>query len=465
MSKKTSIIIVALIIAISLIISIYIPNKDKIENEKEDITINYSTIEENGKIGVAEGDKTIINPQYDKILIPNQHRAVFMCQNGEDKKFVNEKNEEIFKDYDTVELIEYDEAEYEKNMLRYQKNGRYGLLSIGGNTITDAKYEELTNFANKEGEVLVKENGKYGILDEKGNAKIKNKYDFIESDGYYTEENKFKKSGYIVRITTNDGYRYGYYDFEGVQVLNEEYNQITRLTQIKNETYLIVAKNGQYGVYINNSKIINTQYQSIDYNQDLQLFIVERTGQFGAINIKGAEVIPTEYNELTINGIYLYGVKGEEKKVFDANGNTVDIPFDTYITSTSSSKYFIKNENGKYSILNSKFETISNNNYHFLEYAYDKYFIATNEQEKVGVIDIDENIVVDFNYDLIQLIKGKYIFQARDFAIDKIDIYDNKFDLALEMSNANTEILDEGVRIYNNEKEILLDNNGKVITK
>ena len=40
MSKKTSIIIVALIIAISLIISIYIPNKDKIENEKEDITIN-----------------------------------------------------------------------------------------------------------------------------------------------------------------------------------------------------------------------------------------------------------------------------------------------------------------------------------------------------------------------------------------------------------------------------------------
>ena len=37
--------------------------------------------------------------------------------------------------------------------------------------------------------------------------------------------------------------------------------------------------------------------------------------------------------------------------------------------------------------------------------------------------------MVDFNYDVIQLIKGKYIFQARDFAIDKIDIYDNKIDL------------------------------------
>ena len=90
--------------------------------------------------------------------------------------------------------------------------------------------------SNKEGEVLVKENGEYGIIDEKGNAKIKNKYDLIESDGYYTEENGYKKSGYIVRTTTSDGYRYGYYDSDGVQVLSEEYNQITRLTQIKNDS-------------------------------------------------------------------------------------------------------------------------------------------------------------------------------------------------------------------------------------
>ena len=57
--------------------------------------------------------------------------------------------------------------------------------------------------------------------------------------------------------------------------------------------------------------------------------------------------------------------------------------------STSSTKYFIKIEDGKYSILNSDFEQITQQNYHFLEYAYDKYFIATNEQDKVGVIDLE----------------------------------------------------------------------------
>lgn len=465
MSKKISIIIVAIIIVISLAISIYIPNKDRIETEKEDTSINYSIIEANGKMGVAEGDDVIIEPQYENIIIPNEHRAVFMCKNGENKKFVDEKNKEIFTGYDSVELIEYDDSKYERNILKYEKNGQYGLLSMAGNTITDAKYGELVNFAQKEGEVLVKQNGEYGIIDEKGNVKIKSKYDLIESDGYYTEENGYKKSGYIVRIITSEGYRYGYYDSDGVQVLNEEYNQITRLTQIKSNIYLIAAKNGQYGVFINNSKIINTQYQSIDYNQDLQVFIVERTGQFGAINLKGVEILPAEYTELTINGIYLYGIKGEEQKVFDVAGKVVDIPFNTYITSTSSTKYFIKNENGNYSILNSNFEAISSQNYHFLEYAYDKYFIATNEQDKVGVIDIDGNNVVEFKYDLIQLIKGKSIFQARDFATDKTDIYDNQFDLALEISNANIEILDDMVRIHNNEQEIFLDDNGKIITK
>ena len=465
MSKKISIIIVAIIVIISLAISIYIPNKDKLSNEKIDTSKNYETIEMNGKIGVKDGENVIIEPQYDKIIIPNEHKDVFMCESGEDAKFVNSKNEEIFQNYDDVELIEYADSKYEKNILRYEKNGKYGLLNINGKTITDAKYEDLTSLTDKEGEVLVKENGEYGIIDEKGNTKIKNKYDSIQSDGFYTDESGYKKAGYIVSVVTNDGYRYGYYDSDGVQVLNEEYNQITRLTQIKSDTYLIVAQNGQYGVFINNSKIINPRYQSIDYNSDLQLFIVERTKQYGAINLKGVEVIPTEYTELTVNGIYLYASKDDEQKVFDANGKTVDIPFNVYINSTSSSKYFIKNQDGKYTVVNSSFEELTKQNYHFIEYAYDNYFIATNEQDKVGVIDTEENIVVEFNYDLIQLIKGKSIFQAIDFEENETDIYDSKFDLALEMSNANIEILDDGVKVHNNEQEILLDNTGKIITK
>ena len=81
MSKKISVILIGIIIIISLALSIYIPNKDKIKDEKEDTSINYSVIEKDGKKGVAQNDKTIIEPQYDEVVIPNQHREVFYCKN------------------------------------------------------------------------------------------------------------------------------------------------------------------------------------------------------------------------------------------------------------------------------------------------------------------------------------------------------------------------------------------------
>ena len=431
MSRKVSIIVITIIVLVSLIISIYIPNREKIE-ETEDTSISYSTIEKDGKIGVTDGVNMIIETKYEEIIIPNQHRAVFLCRNEENKTFVNQRNEEIFKEYENVELIEIQDSRYEKNILIYEENGKYGLLGITGKIITDAKYEEIFSSGYREAEVVIKENGKYGIIDEKGNVKIKINYDSIRSDEYYTEENGYKKSGYIVQQTTSEGYRYGYYDSDGMQVLKEEYNQINRLTQIQsNDIYLIAAKNGQYGVFINNSKIINTQYQQIEYNSDLEIFIVERTGKFGAINLKGAEILKPEYAEIQINGIYIYTVNGEEKKVWDTSGKEVNISFDTVIQKTNS-EYFIKSEQGNFTILNSNFEPISNQNYKYIEFAYNDYFIATNEQDKSGIIDLKENVVIDFKYDVIQLVKGENKLQAIDFSTNTTEFYDENISLIEE---------------------------------
>lgn len=428
MSKKISITIISIIILVSLVISIYVPNREKIE-DTENVSIAYSTIEKDGKVGVTDGVNMIIEPQYEEIIIVNPHREVFLCRNEENEIFVNHRNEEIFKEYDNVEIIQVQDSVYEKNILIYKKGQKYGLLGITGKAITDAKYEEIFSSGFKDKEVIVKEKGKYGIIDENGNTKIKNDYDSIRSDEYYTQENGYKNSGYIVQQTTDEGYRYGYYDSEGVQVLKEEYNQINRLTQIQsNGIYLIAAKNGQYGVFINNSKIINTQYQQIEYNSDLEIFIVERTGMYGAVNLKGVEILKPEYSEIQINGIYIYTVKDEEKKVWDTEGEEVNVSFDTVIQKTNS-EYFIKSEFGNYSILDSNFEVISKQNYKYLEFAYDNYFIATNEQDKTGVIDLNENVILDFKYDVIQLVKGENKLQAINFSNNTTELYDEKISI------------------------------------
>ena len=108
MSKKTSLIIVisVLVIIISLVISIYMPNKNRITENLEENSETYSLLKEDEKYGVTNSkEEVVIEPQYDEIIIPNPNRAVFICKNGEESKVINEKNEEIFKEYQNVEAI------------------------------------------------------------------------------------------------------------------------------------------------------------------------------------------------------------------------------------------------------------------------------------------------------------------------------------------------------------------------
>ena len=118
----------------------------------------------------------------------------------------------------------------------------------------------------KEGELLVQKEGKYGVINLKGNQLIKPQYDQINVDGYSNDENGYKNAGYIVGNKTEEGYRYGYIDIDGKMLLETEYNEIQRITEVKeNDIYLIAAQNGQYGLFKNKEQVIGNEYQSITH--------------------------------------------------------------------------------------------------------------------------------------------------------------------------------------------------------
>lgn len=435
MKKVVGIIGFIIVVIISLGLSIYLPNKDRINDETEDKSIIYSVIEENGKYGVKnQEDKIIVKPQYEQVVIPNEHRGIFICDNDGEKTVVyNEKGSEIFKEYEAVEPIKLSnllEEKYEKNAIIYQKNGKYGLLSITGKVILDARYEQIFSLGYKENEVIVKDNSKYKIYDVKGKQLIKEEFDSIQSDEYYNEQDGYKKSGYIVCKTTSDGYRYGYYDYDYDEVLISDYNQILRIVDVadKNNIYLIAAKNGQYGVFINNAKVINTQYQSINYEKDFNLFIAERTGKYGAFNEKGIEVLKVGYDSLEIKGIYIYTTKGDEKKVFDRDGKEVNIPFDTTIEKTDNDNIFIKYENNKYGVINKEGENL-----------------------------------INCEYDLLQIIRNTNAYQAVNFETNTIYIFNNKLEKTIEIPNATINVENGEITVSNEEVNYKLDSNGNVM--
>lgn len=434
MKKTLKIIMFILFIILILGLSIYLPNKEKINEEVEDKSIIYSLIEENGKYGVKnQNNETIIQIEYEKIIIPNEHRDVFFCYNGEQKTILDKNNKTIFEEYDNVDLIKLSnisENVYEKNALIYQKNEKFGLLSITGNIILEAKYDEIYSLGYKENELIVKENNKYMIYDTNGKNLIKDVFDSIESDEFYTEDDEYRKSGYIVCKITSDGYRYGYYDYEYNKVLEINYNQISRILDVKNKNniYLIASFNGQFGVFINNTKVIDTQYQSINYDSELEVFIVERTGKYGAFNENGTEILKPEFNSLIIQGVFLYAQNDTEQKVYNKNGKEVNIPFTTIIEATETSQYYIKIENNKYGIINDKNE-----------------------------------LIINCEYDLIQQISGTNAFQGVKNDTDTTTIFNKNLENVLEMVHATTEVSDGKIRIYNDSEEVDFDFDGNKI--
>ena len=434
MKKTLRIIMFVLFIILILGLSIYLPNKDKINEEVEDKSIIYSLIEENGKYGVKDqNDEIIVQIQYENIIIPNEHRDVFFCYNGEQETILDKNNKTIFEEYDNVDLIKLSnisENVYEKNALIYQKNEKFGLLSITGNIILEAKYDEIYSLGYKENEIIVKENNKYMIYDTNGKNLIKDVFDSIQSDEFYTEEDEYRKSGYIVCKITSDGYRYGYYDYEYNKVLEINYNQISRILDVKNKNniYLIASLNGQFGVFINNTKVIDTQYQSINYDSELEVFIVERTGKYGAFNENGTEIIKPEFNSLIVQGVFLYAQNDTEQKVYNKNGKEVNIPFTTIIESTETSQYYIKIENNKYGIINDKNE-----------------------------------LIINCEYDLIQQISGTNAFQGVKNDTDTTTIFNKNLENVLEMVHATTEVSDGKIRIYNDSEEVDFDFDGNKI--
>ncbi len=465
-------IIVICVIAIGIYQLIKIKNK---QYEIEKITeYNYFVLKQDNLYGVINrnGD-IIIESQYDDIKIPNPQKAVFVCYSGENVEVLNDKKEAILTQYQKVEAIRLkniaSDLMYEKSVLKYEENGKYGLINFEGKKITKAIYDEIDSLPYKEGELTVKQDGKYGVINIKGNKKVNIEYDQITVDGYYTEENQYKYAGYIVSNTTEEGYRYGYINYNGEKIEEIEYNELSRVTHIEDNenVYILCAKNGQYGITKNGKELIKNEYQSIHYDEVNKLFSIEKSKKYGIVDLTGKMIIPVEYKQIDINGIYLYAQNDQGTTVYSNQGNQVNIDTDIAIIETQNEKYRIRIDSSKqngYGIIGKDGKQIIEEKYNYIEYLYDNYFIVSNENSKLGVIDDKENVKIEIKYDSIQKIENTQIIQTTITQENTTQLYSNEMNQICEMENALVETNDNYIKIYNDEQTKYFNKEGKELT-
>ena len=472
--KKKNIIIFIIVLVIILAgvigVSIYLNNlKYKYElSVIQDSDIQYYKLEKDGLYGVIDKEgNVVIEPKYTSIDIPNPTKAVFIkSDDGKNYSAIDEKGNQLFTDYDSVEAISINSITsnipYEKTVLKYKQGGLYGLIDFDGKKITENIYNSITNIDYKEGNLKVEQNGSYGVINIKGTTILEPVYDAIMADGYYNEETKYEKAGFILRIVTDEGYRFGYADRTGKIILDTLYNEVSRLTEVKgDDVYLVTSTNGRYGLYKNNKEILANEYTDISFDPNNNLLIVQKDQAQGVVNLEGNNIVPIDYDNIIIGGKYIDAQKGEETVVFDSNGNNLNTDILSY--NQVSDLAIVIDKNNNYNIVDSPGNKKLKENYTYIEYFNNNYFIVTKDG-KTGVINGNGNVVINLDYDAIQAIDGTNVLQAIKTNENRTDIIDSNMNIHEGIVNANVVKKDNYIKVYSETEVKYFDLSGNEIT-
>ena len=171
MKKKIIIFAIIILIIIGIIFGIKKINNSKITYELSKVnSFEFLQYYENNQYGVIDKQgNTIISAKFKKIVIPNPEKDIFVCYDeNENTKILNSEGEELYTEYNKVEPIKLKNVAsvlcYEKSVLKYEKDGLYGLIDFNGKKVTKNIYNSIENLQSTEGKLLVSKNGKYGII-------------------------------------------------------------------------------------------------------------------------------------------------------------------------------------------------------------------------------------------------------------------------------------------------------------
>ena len=279
---------IVIIMVIFIIKGVLTKNKEQGKIASKD----YFAAFKDNKWGVIdETGSVIIDPSYSEmIIVPNSKNDVFLCTYDVDyttgtykTKALNSKNEEIFKDYDKIEAIqnkdEKDNLWYEDDVLKVEKNGKYGIIDLSGKELLSCEYDQISALSGIKNALKILKDGKYGIVDDEGKVILKTEYADITNLG------KDNKSGYIVKNTEG---KYGIVDFSGNIILDMKYDEIAK---VYGNDYYVVKKSGkQILVKKDGTEILTTGFDEITeilknidngiiYKKDNKYGVMKTTGE------------------------------------------------------------------------------------------------------------------------------------------------------------------------------------------
>lgn len=256
---------------------------------------------------VEDGNKMfgLVNSE-GKVILENKYNQI-MKVSGQDKYVVKEgvKTKLISKDGESLLESGFDEIiSINGDNLVIKNAGKYGIMTQSGDIVIDAAYDVIKPCFGDY--YIVSTNGKYGVINTLKDVLIDIKYEDInyrsdiaslvcENSDYttdiYTRELKYVLTGTINKVDTELGYirvridsDYKYYNFQ--------YQEISNMDAIKNNTLFLIKENGKYG-YVNkeNKKIVDCIYDDAMEQNNYGFCAIKKDGKWGVLQSNGAVLL------------------------------------------------------------------------------------------------------------------------------------------------------------------------------
>ena len=396
MKKKIIIVLIVILIVLAIFLSVvFMRNKDFSNNEQIPISKYkyFALYSKNEKVGVIDREgNTVLETKYTDIYIPNPTKDVFICFEGDKSYVVNSKGEKLFGEWQEVSALVTSDSVFlnlENNVLRYRSNDLYGLLDLDGNALTEPIYDEIQSLKNRPGRILVKKDDKYGVLDASGNIVVPISFYSIIGDEYYTEEDGYSSTGYIVSTKTKTGIMYGYYNSVGKKLLDLKYEKIERVLEYnKDDIYLIATFNGKNGIFKNGKKLIDFNHQEIMYSRLSKVFIINRNGKESYYNLNGQSVSKPnkdiDDSSFLFNNLYTFVNEDGKYGVIDGSKKTLIEPtYDMILKIEGINAIEAREEDGSATIYSENLEKVCTISEGIVENIKENFAIVYNQSERV----------------------------------------------------------------------------------
>lgn len=360
--KKVIATVVAILVLVMVIISIKNLLFDSPTTKPIRTAETYFPAYTNGKWGVIDNKgQVIIDTTYEEmVIIPDKNTDLFICTNVTDyeeetfnTKVFNKDKTEILTSYNRVQAIENSDGTdiwYENNILKFEENGKYGLIDFKGKLILNAEYDDIYALEGVQKNIVIEKEGLKGLVNTSmGEVIIKPEYSEISTLTQSYE------NGYIV---TKDG-KSGIISADAKVVFEPQYDKIEKVTA--NGYYAIVEKGKEKLVNSNGETILATGFDRIEEINGENITI-QLDGLYGVIKQDGTAIINHEYEELK----YIFGT------------------------------YYIAKKAGNYGVISTTGEIVIDFTYTAMEYIKTTNFIQAEKQNyKTDLIDREFHIALE----------------------------------------------------------------------